>query len=170
LFQIRAGEGRSTLLLILVMLLLTMGGSIGSPGINALFLARVGVEFLPYMFITLAGLTVVTTLALTALLGRLSKKRLYLILPVVLGLSQVVARYLIGLDLDWIYPALWLGMYLYWTLQFLVAWGLASMVFDTRQAKRLFPLLAAAGILGTTIGGFATKPLVDAVGLFRKSQ
>ena len=38
------------------------------------------------------------------------------------------------------------------------------MVFDTRQAKRLFPLLAAAGILGTTIGGFATKPLVDAVG------
>ena len=164
LFQIRAGEGRSTLLLVLVMLLLTMGGSIGSPGINALFFSRVGVEFLPYMFIALAGLTVVTTLALTALRGRLSKKRLYLILPVVLGLSQVVARYLIGLDLDWIYPALWLGMYLYWTLQFLVAWGLASMVFDTRQAKRLFPLLAAAGILGTTIGGFATKPLVDAVG------
>lgn len=62
LFQIRAGEGRSTLLLILVMLLLTVGGSIGSPGINALFLARVGVEFLPYMFIALAGLTVVTTL------------------------------------------------------------------------------------------------------------
>ena len=164
LFQIRAGEGRSTLLLILVMLLLTMGGSIGSPGINALFFSRVGVEFLPYMFIALAGLTVVTTLALTALLGRISKKRLYLILPVVLGLSQVVARYLISLDLEWIYPALWLGMYLYWTLQFLVAWGLASMVFDTRQAKRLFPLLAAAGILGTTIGGFATKPLVDAVG------
>jgi HEAT repeat protein len=164
LFQIRAGEGRSTLLLVLVMLLLTMGGSIGSPGINALFFSRVGVEFLPYMFIALAGLTVVTTLALTALLGRFSKKRLYLILPVVLGLSLIAARYLVGLDLEWIYPALWLGMYLYWTLQFLVAWGLASTVFDTRQAKRLFPLLAAAGILGTTIGGLATKPLVDAVG------
>jgi HEAT repeat protein len=164
LFQIRAGEGRSTLLLVLVMLILTMGGSIGSPGISALFFSRVGVEFLPYMFIALAGLTVVTTLVLTALLGRFSKKRLYLVLPVVLGLSLIVARYLVGLDLEWIYPALWLGMYLYWTLQFLVAWGLASMVFDTRQAKRLFPLLAAAGILGTTIGGLATKPLVDAVG------
>ncbi len=164
LFQIRTGEGRSTLLLILVMLVLTMGGSVGSPGINALFFSRVGVEFLPYMFIALAGLTIVTTLALTALLGRLSKKRLYLILPVMLGLSLVVARYLVSLDLEWIYPALWLGMYLYWTLQFLVAWGLASMVFDTRQAKRLFPLLAAAGILGTTIGGLATKPLVDAIG------
>jgi len=164
LFQIRAGEGRSTLLLVAVMLLLTMGGSIGSPGISALFYSRVGVEFLPYMFIALAGVTVVTTLALTALLGRISKKRLYLILPVILGLSLLLARYLVGLDLEWIYPALWLGMYLYWTLQFLVAWGLASMVFDTRQAKRLFPLLAAAGILGTTIGGLATKPLVDAVG------
>ncbi|MCZ6528845.1 MAG: HEAT repeat domain-containing protein, partial [Chloroflexi bacterium] len=164
LFQIRTGEGRSTLLLVVVMLLLTMGGSIGSPGINALFFTRVGVEFLPYMFIALAGLTIVTTLALTALLGRLSKKRLYLILPVVLGLSLIVARYLVGLDLEWVYPALWLGMYLYWTLQFLVAWGLASMVFDTRQAKRLFPLLAAAGILGTTIGGLVTKPLVDVIG------
>ena len=38
LFQIRSGEGRSTLLLILVMLLLTMGGSIGSPGNKCAFL------------------------------------------------------------------------------------------------------------------------------------
>ena len=164
LFQIRPGEGRGTILLVLVMLLLTMGGSIGSPGINALFLSRVGVEFLPYMYIALAGLTVVTTLALTALLGRLSKKRVYLILPIAMGLSLLAARYLVSLDLPWIYSALWLGMYLFWTLQFLVAWGLASMVFDTRQAKRLFPLLAAAGIFGTTLGGLATKPLVDAVG------
>jgi hypothetical protein len=119
LFQIRAGEGRSTLLLVL-----------------ALFFSRVGVEFLPYMFIALAGLTVVTTLVLTALLGRFSKKRLYLVLPVVLGLSLIVARYLVGLDLEWIYPALWLGMYLYWTLQFLVAWGLASMVFEPAFSAR----------------------------------
>ena len=164
LFQIRPGEGRSTLLLVLVMFLLTAGASIGSPGINALFLARVGVEFLPYMYIALAGLTVVTTLLLTALLGRFSKKRLYLILPIVLGLTLILARYAVSLDLSWIYPALWLGMYLYWTLLFLVAWGLASMVFDTRQAKRLFPLLAAAGILGTTVGGLTTKPLVDVIG------
>jgi HEAT repeat protein len=164
LFQIRPGEGRSTLLLVLVMFLLTAGASIGSPGINALFLARVGVEFLPYMYIALAGLTVVTTLVLTALLGRFSKKRLYLMLPIALGVSLIIARYAVSLDLSWIYPALWLGLYLYWTLLFLVAWGLASMVFDTRQAKRLFPLLAAAGILGTTMGGLATKPLVDVIG------
>ncbi|MCH7567077.1 MAG: MBL fold metallo-hydrolase [Nitrospirae bacterium] len=68
LFQIRTGEGRSTLLLVVVMLLLTMGGSIGSPGINALFFTRVGVEFLPYMYIALAGLTVLTTLAFATLL------------------------------------------------------------------------------------------------------
>ncbi len=152
------------MLLILVMLLLTSGAAIGTPGINALFLARVGVEFLPYMYMGVAGLTMATTLLLTALLGRISKKRLYPILPIVLGFTLIVGRYAVFLDLAWIYPVLWLGMYLYWTLLFLVAWGLASMVFDTRQAKRLFPLLAAAGILGTTFGGLTTKPLVDAIG------
>lgn len=131
LFQVRTGEGRSTLLLVIVMLLLTTGGSVGSPGINALFLSRVGVEFLPYMYIALAGLTVATTLALTALLGRLSKKLLYLLLPIAMGFTLLLARYLVSLDLTWIYPALWLGMFLFWTLQFLVAWGLASMVFDS---------------------------------------
>jgi hypothetical protein len=147
-----------------MMLLLTMGGAIGSPGINALFLARVGVEFLPYMYIAFAGVTVVTTVVLTTLLGRVSKKRLYLILPTVMGFALFVGWYLVGRDQAWIYSALWLGIYLYWTLEFLVAWGVGSMAFDTRQAKRLFPLLAAAGILGTTIGGLATKPLVAVVG------
>jgi hypothetical protein len=108
--------------------------------------------------------TVVTTVVLTTLLGRVSKKRLYLILPTVMGSILIVGWYLVGRDQAWIYSALWLGIYLYWTLEFLVAWGVGSMAFDTRQAKRLFPLLAAAGILGTTIGGLATKPLVAVVG------
>jgi len=41
---------------------------------------------------------------------------------------------------------------------------LASIVCDTRQAKRLFPLFGATGILGLSIGGIITKPLVDVVG------
>ncbi len=40
LFQIRSGEGRSTLLLVLVMLLLTMGGSIAVTFGASLFLAN----------------------------------------------------------------------------------------------------------------------------------
>jgi HEAT repeat protein len=36
----------------------------------------------------------------------------------------------------------------------------ASALVDTRQAKRLFPLLAAGSILGGVVGGLGTRPLV----------
>lgn len=164
LLQIRPGEGRSALLLVLLMLVPSAGGAITSPGIDALFFARVGVEFLPYMYIVLGVVTLAASLVVTALLGRLPKKLLYTAIPLILGFTMLAARLLIAFDLAWVYPALWLAMYLMWTLQYLVIWGLASMVFDTRQAKRLFPLFAAGGILGTASGGLITKPLVGWLG------
>jgi len=164
LLQIRPGEGRPALLLVLLMLVPSAGGAISSPGIDALFFARVGVEYLPYMYMLLGVVTLAASLVVTGLLGRLSKKQLYFAIPLLLGLIMLAARLLIAFDLPWVYPALWLAMYLMWTLQYLVIWGSASMVFDTRQAKRLFPLFAAGGILGTATGGLITKPLVGWVG------
>ena len=164
LLQIRPGEGRSALLLVLLMLVPSAGGAISSPGIDALFFARVGVEFLPYMYMVLGVLTLAASLVVTALLGRLPKKLLYSAIPLILGFTMLAARLFIAFDLPWVYSALWLAMYLMWTLQYLVIWGLASMVFDTRQAKRLFPLFAAGGILGTASGGLITRPLVGWLG------
>jgi ATP/ADP translocase len=51
-----------------------------------------------------------------------------------------------------------------WARLNLFTWGLAAMACDTRQAKRLFPLFSAAGILGLVAGGLATRPLVAWVG------
>ena len=164
LLQIRPGEGRPALLLVLLMLVPSAGGAISSPGIDALFFARVGVEYLPYMYMLLGVVTLAASLVVTGLLGRLPKRQLYFAIPLMLGLIMLAARLLIEFDLSWVYPSLWLAMYLMWTLQYLVIWGSASMVFDTRQAKRLFPLFAAGGILGTATGGLITKPLVGWVG------
>ena len=164
LLQIRRGEGRKAGLLTLLMLFISAGGSISSPGIQAMFFTRFGVEFLPYMYIALGLVTFATSLAITTLRSRISKRRFYQWSPLVLGLAIVGARILVSMDLAWSYPVLWLGMYLMWTLQYLLAWGIAGMVFDTRQAKRLFPLLAAGGILGTALGGLVTRLLVGLVG------
>ncbi len=162
--QVRPGEGRLVASVVLLMFLPSAGGAIGSPSVEALFYERFGVQYLPYMYVALGLVTLLTSLLLTALLGRASRRRLYLTLPVVLGAALIAARVLVGLRLNWFYPVLWLGMYLLWTLQGSLTWGLAGTVCNTRQAKRLFPLFGAGGILGIAIGGLATRGLVALLG------
>ena len=164
IFQIHSGEENITGQLILLALIPSIGGAIGSPGIEALFLARFGARFLPYMYIGLGIVTFVASLVVTAMFERLSKRRLYISMPVILSAILVVARLLVGFKFEWIYPVLWLSMYLLWTLQNLVCWGVAAAILDTRQVKRLFPLLSAGSILGVAIGGLLTQPLVSLIG------
>ena len=73
LLQIRPGESRKALLLILLMLIPSAGSAISSPGIEALFFARVGVRFLPSMYVALGAVTLATSLIVTGLLGRIPK-------------------------------------------------------------------------------------------------
>jgi len=148
-------------LLVGLMLFTSAGGSIGGNGIEALFFSRFGVQFLPYMYVALGLITFITSLAITALLGRVARERLYIILPLVLGLILVGEWALVALKLNWFYPVMWLGMNVMGSLQGLLTWGLAGAACDTRQAKRLFPLFGAGGILGAVIGGLGTRPLVN---------
>src|SRR3990172_336913 len=104
-------------LLTAAMLVPSVGGAMGSAAAQALFFARIGVEYLPPMYMALGAVTSLTSLLVTALLGRLPKRRLYLLLPVCLALLLVLSRVLTALDLRWVYPALWLEMNLFWTLQ-----------------------------------------------------
>lgn len=148
-------------LLVGLMLFTSAGGSIGGNGIEALFFSRFGVQFLPYMYVALGTVTFITSLAITALLGRVARERLYIVLPLVLGLILVGEWALVALKLNWFYPVMWLGMNVMGSLQGLLTWGLAGAACDTRQAKRLFPLFGAGGILGAVIGGLGTRPLVN---------
>jgi len=43
-------------------------------------------------------------------------------------------------------------------------WGAAGHACDTRQAKRLYPLLASAGIIGGYVGNMLTGPLASTLG------
>jgi HEAT repeat protein len=160
LLQIRSGEGKLVALLTSLFLVANMGGAIASPGVEALFYARFGVNYLPFMYVSLGCVTIFTSMLLSLLIGRFSRKQLSLGLPLALALTLIASRLLVGMNLIWFYPILWLWIYLLWTLQALFTWGLAGMVCNSRQAKRLFPLLGGGGILGIALGGLLTQPLV----------
>ena len=156
--KIQPGEGRRTLLLFGVFYFTSIGSALGSNGIDALLFARFGVQYLPVLFIALGLTTVVATLIITAVLGRGARERFYVRLALGLGLALVIARLGLMSGARAVFPVIWLGMNVGNSCQGILTWGLAGAAVDSRQAKRLFPLFAAGGILGLVSGGLLTRP------------
>ena len=147
------------MLLVGLMLVTSAGGALGGNAISALFFNRFGVELLPVMYMILGVLTFITSMAITVVMGRFSKRRLFVLLPVMLGFVLLAGWAVLYLGIKWVFALMWLGMNVIGSLQGVLMWGLAGAVCDTRQAKRLFPLFSAGGILGSVLGGFLTQPL-----------
>ena len=165
LLSIKQGESRMASLVIGIMLFTSMGAALGGTGIEALFFARFGVEYLPYMFVGLGFTSMLMSFGVTAALGRIPRRILYISLPLFIALVLIGARFALFTGLSLLYPALWLGKEILNSLISILVWGIAGTVCDTRQAKRLFPLFNASRIFGQVVGGFVTGALVIAVGI-----
>lgn len=162
--SIKPGESRMAFLVVGVMLLTSLGASLGGTGIEALFFARYGVQYLPYMFVGLGVISMIMSFGVNALLSRMTRQVLYIAIPLLVAVLLIVARVALFSRLAWLYPALWLGKEVLNLFIGLVIWGIAGVVCDTRQAKRLFPLFNASRILGQVVGGFVTGLLVASIG------
>ena len=138
LLSIKPGESRTALLLIGIMLSTSMGAALGGTGIEALFFARYGVEYLPYMFVGLGVISMIMSFGVTALLSRIPRQVLYITVPLLVAILLFVARVALFSDFRWLYPALWLGKEVLNIFIGLVIWGIAGVVFDTRQAAEAF--------------------------------
>lgn len=162
--QIRPGEGALVAMMTGMMFAAFAGMAIAAPGIEALFYARFGVEFLPVMYIILGLVAPIASLGMTGLLARVDRRRFYPAMPLAMALALLGARFILLADLTWFYAVLWLALNVFWVLQSLFAWGMASLVCDARQAKRLFPLFGVGSIVGLALGSFLTRLLVGLVG------
>jgi HEAT repeat protein len=165
LLRIRKGEGRLAGLVVGLALVAMTAFTVGESGINALFFDRVGAQALPIMYLLQGGASFLVMLALTGTLGRLGPRRTYLLAPLALGALLVVERALILTEARWVYFVLWVTAALGTLLLGISLWGVAGAVVDTRQAKRLFPIFAAGGILGSVFGGVVTRPLAGMIGV-----
>ena len=162
--RIHAGEGRTTALVVALMFVSLCVIAIGESGINALFFDRIGTDALPLMYMAQAGATLVAMFALTAILGRVHQRLIYTSSPLLLAAVVLAERAILLTDGRWIYPLLWVTVAFAMLAQGIGLWGTAGAVVDTRQAKRLFPIFGAGGILGSVVGGLLTRPLASLVG------
>ncbi len=131
---------------------------------DALFFERYGVENLPRMILIAGVVVLIATVVHMMGQARVGPARWLPWVYAALGGWAAVERLTIPLIGRPIYPVIWLGGQVTIWVTFAAVWSAAAETCDTRQAKRLFPLFAAAGIVGGVLGNVATGPLAAALG------
>jgi len=129
------------------------------------FLKRFGVQFLPVMYMINSVAIFVIMGAIVGVMARLPGTTLLLRLLIICGTSVAAMRFVIPLGYDLVYPVLFILKTLYEALLGLLFWNLANDLFNTRQSKRLFPLITAGGVCGDILGGFGTPFLVRLISI-----
>lgn len=140
---------------------------LAKPAGNAVFLARFGPDLLPYMYILTAIVAGVISVSYAAALRRYSLLRVNLwsmgislltLLCFALLTPQSLMREVVAIGLY-----LWVA--LFGVLAASQFWMMANMVFDVRQAKRLFGPIGAGAIAGGIVGGYAANLVAGAFGV-----
>lgn len=137
---------------------------LGANAADTLFFSRFGVEHLPSMIVFAGVAVMLMVLAHTAGLASLGERSW---LPIVTAASAVwVLGEWLGVlsEARIVYAAVWISTQGIIMLTFTMMWNAAGAAVTTRQAKRLFPLFATAGVVGGTVGNLATGPIAALFG------
>lgn len=150
---VRRAERSRFLFFVSLFTLVSLAQTVGLVGAEALFLSRVGVEWLPHTFIAASVITVLASFLYAAVVGRLRNDTVFVH---ILGIGAVL---LAGLtvattrDLPVALPAAlcaWFAGQAIFTNHF---WSFTGDYFDTLASKRLVPLFTAGASLGGIVGG-----------------
>lgn len=133
--------------------------------VETVFLKRFGVKYLPMVYIANSVITFFSMGALMGLLMRMPSGRLLRNMLIAFGLLLAALRVVVGLEINLVYPVLFLLRSQVEALNNLVFWNMANDLFNIRQSKRLFPLISAGGVLGAILASFCTPPLAKAISL-----
>ena len=155
LFNIRPTEWPRLLYLYLIFFVYITGATWGETIVEAAFLQQVGVEFLPWVFVAIALVSIPAIAVYTAFADRIANNKLAIAILGAGMLGVLVGRMLLARDMDTIaYPLLYLVMFVPLSDIFIVHWyTLTNNFYDTQSAKRIVPVLATASRIGGILAG-----------------
>ena len=120
---------------------------------DSLFLSQFDAKRLPYVDLAITALVGLVVGFYLRLSNRVSQGRLILWTQVFLILNLLSLWYLLSREVFGAAAVLYVWVGVFTVLIPSQVWSLAGTIFDTRQAKRLFSLVGAGGILGAALGG-----------------
>ncbi|MEZ4825267.1 MAG: hypothetical protein R3C61_03090 [Bacteroidia bacterium] len=165
-FDIREGEFRRAFFMQANIFLLISTLLIVKPSINALFISEFGAENLPGAFILVAVVAAIISTIYSRVL------RIYPLDKIITGTlyfsigTLVVFGTLLrfNVTVGWVLYAFYLWVSIYAVLSASQFWIFANLVFNAREAKRLFGFIGAGAIAGGIFGGYLTSILAPVLG------
>lgn len=134
------------------------------------FVSKVGADNILLVWAADMLILILTSGAYSLVVDRTKREQLALALFVGFSLVYILLFFMFRFGVsDWVsYPLLTVVNDQQWILLPMLIWALASDIFSTAEAKRLFPLLGAAGFAGGICGNGLTA--LVARGLARSGQ
>jgi ATP:ADP antiporter, AAA family len=170
-FNLQRGEGRRAVLLFTHLLLILTCYQLGKSARAALFLSVFKASKLPYADMAIAIL-VGFVIAIYVRIGRRVVLRDLLVGCLLLfAVVQGGFWYLVKFQpqLTWQYPAFYIWVGILGVLAPMQVWTLANYLLTTREAKRVFGLVAAGGSTGAVLAGLLADRLASTPGLGTES-
>lgn len=165
-FDIRDGEFRISFFMQAYIFLIIASLLIFKPTVNALFLSELGIENLPFAYLLVAIAAVVSSYFYSKALQRISLNRVIeitLIVSIILLLS-LAALSKMDLLSGWMLYLFYVWVAIHAVLSASQFWVLANLVYNAREAKRLFGLIGSGAIMGGIFGGYLTSLLAPLIG------
>ncbi len=165
-FDIREGELRRALLMQLNIFLLISTLLIIKPTINSLFLTNVGIEKLPLAFMLVAASAgIIMTFYSRLLRSRpLNKIINYTLLVSVASITVFALLLRLNYIETWVLYLFYVWVAVFGVISASQFWIFANIVFNAREAKRLFGLIGSGAIAGGIFGGYLASILAPSIG------
>ncbi len=165
-FDIREGEIERTLLMQLNFFLVISTLLIVKPVVYSLFISNFGVEQLPKAFILVAVFAAVVSTIYSRKLARDSLNKIVATTLYISIFSLLFFGILLFFDflVGWVLYLFYIGVAIFGVLAASQLWILANIIFNAREAKRLFGFIGSGAIAGGIFGGYLTSILAPITG------
>ena len=164
LLRIQPGEGGKTAKMFGVLFCVVGFFIAARVARDSLFLSRYSVDYLPMMYIWVALGVSLQSYLYSKIADRFRRDRLVVVSLAVILVLLLLARQMLSWAGDWLYPLLYVFVELAGTLLIIQVWTMANDVFTTREAKRLFSIVGAGGVISAMAVGFGVRAVVKQVG------
>lgn len=165
-FDIRDGEIRISFFMQLYIFLLITVLLMVKPTVNALFLSKLGAAHLPYGYMLVAIVAVLVSFFYNKGVKRFSLRTIttgtLLFFSVLFALLSFL-MYTNAIN-DWVLYGYYLSVSIFAVLVTSQFWIIANMVYNAREAKRLFGFIGAGAIAGGIFGGYLTTIIASSFG------